>query len=186
MKKLLALLAMSGAVLAALFFLTSASGPNASQPQQAITLKPASVIQDGAIVSIDYTLTDDAGTVLDSSAGKEPLTYIQGAGQIVKGLEQEMVGLKVGDQKKVKVRPEDGYGPVNEKAFQEIPREKVPVEAQKAGAMVMTKTGDGQVMPIRIREVKDKTVIVDFNHPLAGKTLHFEVKVKDIKAAETK
>lgn len=186
MKKLLGLLAMSGAVLGALFFLTSAAGPNASQPSQAITFKPGGAVQDGSIVSIEYTLTDDAGAVLDSSAGKEPLTYIQGAGQIVKGLEREMAGLKVGDQKKVKVKPEDGYGVVNEKAVQEIPREKVPVEAQKAGAMLMTKSGDGQVMPIRVRQVKDKTVVVDLNHPLAGKTLHFDVKIKDIKAAETR
>lgn len=186
MKKLFGLLAMSGAVLAALFFLTSASGPNASQPTQAITLKPASIIQEGSIVSIEYTLTDDAGTVIDTSVGKEPLTYIQGAGQIVKGLERELNGLKVGDQKKVKVSPEEGYGAVNEKAFQEIPREKIPVEAQKAGAVLMTKSGDGRGMPIRIREVKDKTVVVDFNHPLAGKTLNFDIKIKDIKAAEAK
>ncbi|MBM4264723.1 MAG: peptidylprolyl isomerase [Deltaproteobacteria bacterium] len=177
---------MSGAVLGVLFFLTSASGPSASQPQQAITLKPASVIQDGSIVSIEYTLTDDAGAVLDSSVGKEPLTYIQGAGQIVGGLEREMNGLKVGDRKKVKVSPQDGYGVVSEKAFQEIPREKVPVEAQKAGASFLTRSGDGRVMPIRIREVRDRTVVVDLNHPLAGKTLHFDVTVKDIKAAETK
>lgn len=186
MKKLLALLAMSGAVLGALFLLTSASGPNASQPTPAITLKPASVIQDGSIVSIEYTLTDDAGAVIDSSVGKEPLTYIQGAGQIVKGLEREMNGLKVGDQKKIKVNPEDGYGLPSEKALQEIPKEKLPAEAQKAGAVLMTKTQDGRAVPVRIHQIKDKTVVVDFNHPLAGKTLNFDVKIKDIKAAETK
>jgi FKBP-type peptidyl-prolyl cis-trans isomerase SlyD len=186
MKKLLGLLAMSGAVLGALFFLTSQTGPSAGQPSQAVTLKPASVVQDGSIVAIEYTLTDDAGKVIDSNVGKEPLTYIQGAGQIVKGLEREMNGLKTGDQKKVEVKPEEGYGPINEKAYQEVPREKVPVEAQKVGAMLMTKSADGRTMPIRIHEIKEKTVVVDFNHPLAGKTLHFDIKVKDIQAAETK
>jgi FKBP-type peptidyl-prolyl cis-trans isomerase 2 len=186
MKKLLALLAMSGAVLGALFFLTSASGPNTAPPTSAITLKPGSVVQDGSIVGIEYTLTDDTGKVIDTNVGKEPLTYIQGAGQIVKGLERELNGLKTGDEKKVQVKPEDGYGLPNEKAFQEIPRDKVPAEAQKAGTMLMTKSADGRVMPIRVHEVKDKTVVVDFNHPLAGKTLHFDVKIKDIKAAETK
>jgi FKBP-type peptidyl-prolyl cis-trans isomerase SlyD len=122
----------------------------------------------------------------DTSAGKEPLTYIHGAGQIVKGLEQELNGLKVGDQKKVSVKPEDGYGMPSEKAFQEIPREKVPTEAQKEGATLMMKSPDGRAIPIKIAQVKEKTVVVDFNHPLAGKTLHFDVKVKDIQAADTK
>jgi len=177
---------MSGAVTAALFLLTSLSGPAGGQPSQAITLKPGTIVQDGAIVSIEYTLTDDSGKVIDTSVGKEPLTYIHGAGQIVKGLERELNGLKVGDQKKVAVKPEDGYGMPSEIALQEIPREKVPTEAQKEGAMLMTKSPDGRSIPIKVAQVKEKTVVVDFNHPLAGKTLHFDVKVKDIKAAETR
>ena len=177
---------MSGAVTAALFLLTSLSVPGGGQPSQAITLKAGSQVQDGSIVTIEYTLSDDSGKVIDTSVGKEPLTYIQGAGQIVKGLERELNGLKVGDQKKVSVKPEDGYGLPNEKAFQEIPRDKVPTEAQKEGAMLMTKTPDGRPIPIKVTQVKEKVVVVDFNHPLAGKTLHFDVKVKDIKSAEAK
>ncbi len=185
MKKLLGLLLMSGAALAALFFLTNLSGPGRQQ-SQAVTLKPGSVIQEGSIVSIEFTLTDESGKVLDSSAGKEPLTYIQGAGQIVHGLEKELNGLKVGDQKKVQVKPEEGYGLPDPKAFQEIPREKIPADAQKVGAMLMTKSPQGQAIALRVSEVKDKTVVVDFNHPLAGKTLNFDVKVTDIKAADTR
>jgi len=94
--------------------------------------------------------------------------------------------LKVGDRKKVHVKPEDGYGLPDQQAFQEIPREKIPPDAQKTGAMLMTKTQDGRTMPLRVHEVRDKTVVVDFNHPLAGKTLNFDVTVKDIKAADTK
>lgn len=186
MKKLLGLLVISGAVTAALFLLTSMSGPTGGPTQQAITLKPGSVVQEGSFVSIEYTLTDDSGKVVDTNVGKEPLTYIQGAGQIVKGLERELDGLKVGDHKKVSVKPEDGYGVPSEKAFQEIPREKIPTEAQKVGAMLMTKGPDGRGVPIRVAEVKEKTVVVDFNHPLAGKTLNFDVTIKDIKAAEAK
>jgi len=186
MKKLLGLLVMSGAVTAALFLLTSLSGPGAGQPSQAITLKPGSQVQDGSIVSIEYTLTDDSGKVIDTSVGKEPLTYIQGAGQIVKGLEQELNGLKVGDQKKINVKPEDGYGMLNEKAIQEIPRDKVPAEALKEGATLMMKAPDGRAIPIKIAKVNEQTVVVDLNHPLAGKTLHFDIKVKDIKSAEAK
>jgi FKBP-type peptidyl-prolyl cis-trans isomerase SlyD len=186
MKKLLGLLVISGAVTAALFLLTSLSVPGGGQTQQAITLKPGSVVQEGSFVTIEYTLTDDSGKIIDSNVGKDPLTYIQGAGQIVKGLERELNGMKVGDQKKVSVKPEDGYGEMNEKAFQEVPRDKIPTEAQKAGTMLMTKGPDGRTAPIRVHEVKEKTVVVDFNHPLAGKTLTFDVKIKDIKAAEAR
>ena len=186
MKKLAGLLVMSGAVLAALFFLTSLARIGGGSMPHTITLKSASAIHEGAVVSIEYTLTDEAGTVIDSNVGKDMLSYIHGAGQIVRGLERELNGLKVGDRKKVQVKPQDGYGPINEKAFQEIPREGIPPEAQKAGTMLMTKAPDGRAIPVRVHEVKDKTVVVDFNHPLAGKTLNFDVKVMEIRAAEAK
>ena len=186
MKKLLGLFVMSGAVLAALFFLSSLARVGGGASSQAITLKPGSNIQEGSIVSIEYTLTDGDGKVIDTNVGKEPLTFIQGAGQIVRGLEKELQGLKAGDQKKVQVKPEDGYGMPNQQAFQELPRETIPAEAQKAGVSLMAKGPDGRAIPIRVHEVKEKTVVVDFNHPLAGKTLNFDVKIKDIKAAETR
>jgi FKBP-type peptidyl-prolyl cis-trans isomerase SlyD len=186
-KKLLALFIMSGAVLAALFFLSSLARVGGGAPSsQALTLKPASNIQEGSLVSIEYTLTDDDGKVIDTNVGKEPLTFIQGAGQIVSGLEKELQGLKPGDQKKVRVKPEDGYGMPSQQAFQEMPRESIPAEAQKPGVALMAKGPDGRTIPIRIHEVKETTVVVDFNHPLAGKTLNFDVKITDIKAAETR
>jgi FKBP-type peptidyl-prolyl cis-trans isomerase SlyD len=186
MKKLLGLLVISGAVLASLYFLTSLVNVGARPASQAVTLKPAGVIQKGSIVSIEYTLTDDAGAAIDSNVGKEPLTYIQGAGQIVPGLERELLGLKVGEQKKIHVKPEDGYGMPDQKAFRELPKEQLPAEALKVGAMLMSKSADGGVMPVRVHQVKEKTVVVDFNHPLAGKTLHFEVTVKNIQSAQAK
>ena len=136
MKKLLGLLVMSGAVTAALFLLTSLSGPGGGQPGQAITLKPGSQIEDGSIVTIEYTLTDDSGKMIDTSVGKEPLTYIHGAGQIVKGLERELNGLKVGDQKKVSVKPEEGYGLPNEKADPGNPAGEGPRRSAKRGRHV--------------------------------------------------
>jgi FKBP-type peptidyl-prolyl cis-trans isomerase SlyD len=177
---------MSGAVLAALFFLSSLARLGGGQASQAIALKPGSEVQEGSLVSIEYTLTDESGAVLDSNVGKEPLTFIHGAGQVVKGLERELAGLKVGDQKKVQVKPEDGYGLTDQKALQEIPREMIPAEAQKPGTMLMSKAQDGSAIPIRVHEVKEKTVVVDFNHPLAGKTLNFDVKIKDIQSAAAK
>ena len=97
MKNLLSLMVMSAAVLAALFFLTNLSGPGPGPNLQAITLKPADVIKEGSLVSIEYTLRDDSGNVLESNVGKEPLTYVQGSGQIVGGLEKALMGLKVGE-----------------------------------------------------------------------------------------
>ena len=186
MKKLLGLLVISGAVLGALFLMTQISVPGAGQATPEFTLKPANEIRDGAIVTIEYTLTDTNGELIESTSGKEPLTYIQGAGQIVPGLERALYGLKAGDQKKVQVRPEEAYGLPDEKAFQEIPKDKIPPDAQKVGAMLMTRSEDGRMIPMRIHKMTESTVVVDFNHPLAGKTLNFDVKVKDIKAAEAR
>ena len=167
MKNLLGLLVISGAVTAALFFLTSLARTGGNQATQAITLKPGSAIQEGSFVSIEYTLTDETGKVIDSNVGKEPLTYLHGSGQIVPGLEKE---------------PEDGYR-ADPNAFQEIPKDKLPPEAQKVGTMLATKGPQGETIAMRVHEVKEKTVIVDFNNPLAGKTLNFDVKVMEIQSA---
>jgi len=182
MKKLLGLLVISGAVLGALFFLTSLSGTGVGgSPASSVNLQPATSVQEGSLVSIEYTLTDGAGKVIESNVGKEPLTYIHGAGQIVRGLEKELHGMKVGEQKKIQVKPEEGYGVSDPKAVQEILKDKIPTEAQQVGATLMTKAADGRTLPMRIQEIREKTVIVDFNHPLAGKILNFDVKVVDVK-----
>lgn len=181
MKNLLGLLVISGAVLAALFFLTRMSTTGSGAVPTAI-LRPGEIIQDGSIVSVEYTLTDDAGKVIESNVGKEPLTYLHGSGQIVPGLEKELAGLKVGDQKKIVVKPEDGYR-ADPNAFQEIPKDKLPPEAQKVGTVLATKGPHGETIAMRVHEVKDTTIVVDFNHPLAGKTLNFDVKVMEIQSA---
>lgn len=141
-------------------------------------------VQPGAEVSFDYTLTDDGGKVVESSKGKEPMHYVHGKGQIIAGLEKELAGMAVGAEKKVTVKPEDAYGPVDPRAFQEIPKEKLPPEALKVGTMLMAQAPSGQGVPVRVHEIKDSTVVMDFNHPLAGKTLSFDVKITDIKVAE--
>jgi FKBP-type peptidyl-prolyl cis-trans isomerase SlyD len=182
MKKLLSLLVISGAVLVALFFLTSLPGNGTGgAPAPTVNLQPATSVQQGVLVSIEYTLTDETGKVIESNLGKEPLTYIHGAGQIVRGLEKELAGMRVGEQKKIQVKPEEGYGLPDPNAVQEILKDKIPADAQHVGATLMTKGADGRALPIRIQEIKEKTVVVDFNHPLAGKTLNFDVKVTDVK-----
>ena len=145
--------------------------------------KPQTVVQAGAEVSFDYTLTDDSGKVIDTSQGKEPMHYTHGKGQIIPGLEKEITGMAVGGEKKVTVKPEDAYGPVDTRAFQEVPKDKLPAEALKVGTVLMAQGPQGQGVPVRVHEIKDKTVIMDFNHPLAGKTLSFAIKITDVKAA---
>lgn len=135
---------------------------------------------------MDYTLTDDKGQVMDTNQGKPPLVFTKGSGQIIPGLDKELLGMKVGQEKKVQVKPEDGYGPVNPAAFQEVPKDKLPPEALKVGTMLMARGPQGQPIPVRVHEIKDSTVIMDFNHPMAGKTLFFAIKIVGIKAGEEK
>ncbi len=146
--------------------------------------KPATVIQTGSMVAFDYTLTDESGTVIESSKGKEPMHYVHGKGEMIPGLEKELTGMGVGGEKKVTVKPEEGYGPVDPRAFQEVPKDKLPPEALKVGATLTARGPQGQAVPVRVHEIKESIVIMDFNHPLAGKTLLFDIKITEIKAAE--
>ena len=148
------------------------------------TAETEAQIREGSQVSLEYTLSDEAGTVIESNKGKQPMSYIHGKSQIIPGLEKELSGMKVGEEKKIQVKPEDGYGPVNPDAFQEVPKEKLPPEALKVGTMLMAQGSQGQGVPVRVHEIKDTTVIMDFNHPMAGKTLSFDVTISEIKTPE--
>jgi FKBP-type peptidyl-prolyl cis-trans isomerase SlyD len=137
------------------------------------------VIQDGSQVSIHYTLTVD-GEVVDSSAGKDPLTYVQGQGQIIPGLEEEIGDMKPGDKKDVTVSPEKGYGESDPRGFQTVPKEMF----KDAGSINVGDHAQGQIegrpFRARITEITEEQVTLDLNHPLAGKTLHFAVEVVDV------
>lgn len=135
------------------------------------------MIQEGSKVSIEYTLTLDDGTKVDTNVDGDPLAYEQGAGQIIPGLEREMIGLAVGDEKSVQVSPADGYGDSDPSAMREISADQVPEEARHVGAMLMA---EGHQGPIRVAEVRDDVIVLDFNHPLAGQNLNFAVKVLGI------
>jgi FKBP-type peptidyl-prolyl cis-trans isomerase SlyD len=148
------------------------------------TAETEAQIREGSQVALEYTLSDEAGTVIESNKGKQPMSYIHGKSQIIPGLEKELSGMKVGEEKKIQIKPEDGYGPVNPDAFQEVPKDKLPPEALKVGTMLMAQGPQGQGIPVRVHEVKDTTVIMDFNHPMAGKTLSFDVKISEIKTPE--
>lgn len=133
-------------------------------------------IRDGSRVSLEYTLTDDAGEVLDTNKGDEPFAYTHGARQIVPGLEAALAGLRAGDVKKVTVKPEDGYGTLDPKAEIEVGRERVPPDV-KVGSELTGRAANGETRAVRVKEIKDKSVVLDLNHPLAGKTLMFDVRI---------
>ena len=138
------------------------------------------VVKDGMLVSLDYTVKTPDGKLLETSQGKPPLKYIHGKKMMIPGLERELTGLKVGAEKHITVKPEDGYGKLNPNAVQEVPKEKVPPNALKLGAVLVGTNKEGSPIPMTVREIKDKTVVMDLNHPLAGKTLVFDVKVVDV------
>jgi FKBP-type peptidyl-prolyl cis-trans isomerase 2 len=137
-------------------------------------------IADGSKVKFDYTLYVN-GQVADSSQGKEPLEYTQGAGMIIPGLEVQMAGLKEGDVKTISVESEDAYGQVNPEAIVEIPKENLGEEIDpKVGMILQMQTQDGQALNGIITEIKDTTLVMNFNHPLAGQDLTFDVKIVDV------
>ena len=134
-------------------------------------------IQAGSTVQFDYTLTVD-GKVVDSSQGREPLRYVQGQGQIIPGLERQMAGLHAGDKRHFTVAPEEGYGAADPKAVMDVPRTQLPPEITPHVGQVLQGTGkDGQHFQAVIRTVGSESVQLDLNHPLAGKTLQFDVAV---------
>jgi FKBP-type peptidyl-prolyl cis-trans isomerase SlyD len=145
--------------------------------------KDNNVVKDGTVVSLQYTLSGEDGKTIESNKGKDPLKYTHGNNQIVPGLEKELAGMKMGEEKRVKVKPEEGYGAVDPKGFQEFPKDKIPSEGLKVGAVLMARGPQGQQVPVRVHEIKEKTVVLDLNHPMAGKTLVFDVKVLDIQPA---
>lgn len=141
---------------------------------------PNSSIENGSTVQLEFTLSDDRGNVLDSNKGQEPLTYVHGDQQLISGLEKQLVGLHKGDEKKVVLKPEDAFGAVDPAAQAEVPKDQLPPDALVVGTQLMARSASGEGRPVVVKEIKDKTVVVDLNHPLAGKTLVFDVKVLGI------
>ncbi|MEK6664867.1 MAG: peptidylprolyl isomerase [candidate division NC10 bacterium] len=152
----------------------------AEAQEQDKAVSPA--IENGAKVQLEYTLKDDGGKVLDSNKGRDPLTYTQGQKQIIPGLEQALSGMRAGDEKKVTVKPADAYGEVNPNAVTEVPKEMLPPDALKVGTELVAQSQGGDRRIVRIKEVREQTVVIDLNHPLAGKTLFFDVKVLGVES----
>lgn len=141
------------------------------------------MVKDGKVVSMEYSLHVD-GKMIDSSAEGEPLQYLHGAANIIPGLEREMEGMQVGESKKVVISAADGYGEENDEAFVDVPRGEFPEDMPLTpGVEMELTTPDGQPMYARIDSVEGDIVHLNMNHPLAGKELHFDVKVIGLRDA---
>jgi len=141
-------------------------------------------IVDGTVVGIDYALHLGDGKVVDASEPGEPLVYLHGGGQIVPGLEAALEGLGAGDKKQVVVAPGEGYGPRDPRGVQEVPRSAFPPDFEPQAGMELTAESDnGEPVPFVVKELRPDSVVIDLNHPLAGETLHFEVTVREVRAA---
>ena len=134
-------------------------------------------VQDGLVVSMDYKLTVD-GEVLDSSDDAGLLQFLAGYDNIVPGLEREMIGMKIGESKDVVVAPVDGYGEFDEEGFMDVPRSEFPSDMQiEEGVELNITDEDGENQYARVESMTKDSVRLDFNHPLAGTELHFNVTV---------
>jgi FKBP-type peptidyl-prolyl cis-trans isomerase SlyD len=150
-------------------------------PRAGLTQTPSASagpsIEEGSTVRIEYTVTDEAGKLLDSNKGGKSVQYTHGRQEMLPGIERQLLGMHSGEEKKLVVTPEEGYGLVDPSAQTEVPRELVPPEAQEVGKRLVARNRSGTPRLVMVKEVKENTVVLDLNHPLAGKTLLFDVKV---------
>jgi FKBP-type peptidyl-prolyl cis-trans isomerase SlyD len=140
----------------------------------------AAVVADGRTVAIRYTLTDDDGKVLDSNEGRDALTYVQGQGRILPALEEALAGMHAGDTRQVRLSPEEGYGTYRSEAVVEVPLDRLPEDSRKAGTMLAAQGPDGNTLPVQVKEIREDVAVMDWNHPLAGRHLNFDITVLSV------
>ena len=138
------------------------------------------MIEAGSTDSIEYTLTLDDGTVADSNVGGDPLTYSHGKGEILPALEQKLEGMATDETQSVHLSPEEGYGQVNPELFREVPEASVPEEARVVGQVLYGEGPDGKRFQVRVHELREESVVLDLNHPLAGQGLNFDVRIVSV------
>lgn len=142
------------------------------------------LIADQHVVAIDYTLSNEAGEVIDSSAGAEPLVYLHGASNIIAGLEKALTGKAVGDELEVSIEPEDAYGEYSAELITTLGREMFEgVDELQVGMQFHASAPDGGMQIVTVRDIDGDDVTIDGNHPLAGQQLNFKVQVVSIRAA---
>ena len=140
----------------------------------------AATIKTGDTISVDYTGKLENGDVFDSSEGRSPLKFTVGAGMLIKGFDQAVIGMKKGDKKSVTIPPEEGYGPRNEEHYIDIPRDQIPAEIPlEIGLQLELQDPSGRPVPALVSEITDESVRMDINHFLAGKTLVFDISIAE-------
>ena len=140
-------------------------------------------VEKNRVVTLNYTLRDEQGAILDASNERRPLSYLHGKGNIIPGLEQALVGKAAGDKLDVTVAPEQGYGPRDERLVQIVPRTKFGDVQGLAPGMQVRATGQRGPRMVTVVRVDRDFVTIDGNHPLAGRTLHFSVEIADVRKA---
>lgn len=142
------------------------------------------LIGDNLVVTIHYTLTDNDGNVLDSSRNAKPLSYLHGAGNIIPGLENALVGKTQGAKLQVKIEPVDAYGELRPELTQIVERSMFEnVDSLEPGMTFQAQAPDGSQQRIVVKKVEDEKVTIDANHPLAGVTLNFDVEIVGVREA---
>lgn len=137
--------------------------------------------KSGDTVRIHYTGTLDDGTEFDSSAGREPLEFSLGGGQVIPGFDSAVNGMSVGDSKTVTISPEDGYGPRHEQLVQQVPKNTLPEDIEPAvGMQLQSQAPDGQIMNLVVVEIAEESITLDANHPLSGHALTFAIELVEI------
>ena len=137
--------------------------------------------KSGDTVRIHYAGTLDDGTEFDSSAGRDPLEFALGGGQVIPGFDSAVDGMAVGESKSVTIPPDEAYGQRHEQLVQQIPRTTLPEDMEPAVGMQLQSQGpDGQVMNLAVMEIVDDSITVDANHPLAGQALTFAIELVEI------
>ena len=143
-------------------------------------------VKKGDKVKVEYVGTLDDGTVFDSTSHEghsHPLTFVVGSGEIIKGFDDAVVGMEVGEEKEIRIEAKDAYGDPNPQLVQKVPRNELPKEELKAGMTLAMTLPTGQQIPVLIKEINEKEAVLDLNHPLAGKALNFKIKLVEIESA---
>ena len=150
-----------------------------------VLLGCGAAVKDKKVVQMNYTLSLPDGSVYDTSIGegKEPLEFMIGAGRMIPTLEKELLGLRVNGKKKIVVKAADAYGEYDAEAVQEVPRSQVPKDMEIAVGQTFTVPTPAGSMPITIKSMDDKVIVMDLNHPLAGKDLTFDVQIVKVRDA---
>lgn len=141
-------------------------------------------ISNHTVVAFNYEVKELAsGDVVDSNVGSQPLEFIVGKSQIIPGLEKQMLGMESGESADIMVKHDEAYGPYNEEAMQQLPKEQFAGIDLQAGMTLYGQGEDGQTVQVSVKEFNDESVTIDFNHPLAGKDLMFSISVGDVREA---